>query len=285
MSRAFPSPNDLSGPIPPELGRLAKLSVLALGSNGLTGPIPPELGNLASLERLHLFDNDLSGSVPPELSNLDSLRVFELAGTGVCVPGVGRLVRWIVGMESFGGSYCNESDVAVLESLHESTGGPNWLNSAGWLSGPRAECVARRWGRSPRPCHDARSHGQRPGGRTSIRFGGTDRVDRVADRRQRCARRPPTGFADEAFPFGAALLGHGCLLSGGRYVPGVAGRCRVARGDGHRVRTVIGARRARQTVPNDGRPELGQQRRLADRRAPGRMAWRLDRRCGTCPTA
>ena len=138
-SPVFPSPNDLSGPIPPELGRLANLTVLALGSNRLTGRIPPELGGLASLEWMYLFDNDLSGPVPPELGDLGSLRVLQLAGTQLCVPGVGRLVRWIDGMESFSGSYCNESDAAVLGSLHESAGGPDWLNSAGWLGGPALE--------------------------------------------------------------------------------------------------------------------------------------------------
>ena len=135
-SPRLPAPNDLSGPIPPELGRLANLTELALGSNRLTGRIPPELGSLANLERLYLFDNDLSGPVPPELGDLGRLMVLQLAGTEVCVPGVGRLVRWIGGMDSFTGSYCNESDAAVLGSLYESTGGPDWVNSAHWLGGP-----------------------------------------------------------------------------------------------------------------------------------------------------
>ena len=135
-SPRLPAPNDLSGPIPPELGRLANLTELALGSNRLTGRIPPELGSLANLERLHLFDNDLSGPLPPELGDLGRLIVLQLAGTEVCVPGIGRLVRWIKGMDSFNGSYCNESDATALESLYESTGGPDWVNSTGWLGGP-----------------------------------------------------------------------------------------------------------------------------------------------------
>ena len=42
----FLSDNQLSGPIPPALGRLAELGYLYLDENGLTGEIPRELGNL-----------------------------------------------------------------------------------------------------------------------------------------------------------------------------------------------------------------------------------------------
>ena len=136
--------NELTGRIPPELGRLANLESLGLGSaspqfpepNELTGPIPPELGRLSNLERLYLFDNDLSGPLPPELSELGSLTVLLTGGNDICVPGVGRFVRWIDGMRSFDGSYCNESDAAVLESLHESAGGGGWINSSGWRGSP-----------------------------------------------------------------------------------------------------------------------------------------------------
>ncbi len=59
--------NDLSGAIPPGLGRLAELRVLSLGANRLTGSIPPELGRLAKLHDLWLAKNRLTGSVPPEM--------------------------------------------------------------------------------------------------------------------------------------------------------------------------------------------------------------------------
>ena len=58
--------NELSGPIPPELGNLSYLGVLSLGGNQLSGPIPPELGNLANLEHLYLSGNKLTGCVPAE---------------------------------------------------------------------------------------------------------------------------------------------------------------------------------------------------------------------------
>ena len=56
------SSNNLAGPIPPEFGRLTRLTGLSrYTDNNLSGRIPSELGNLASLGTLNLYDNDLSG--------------------------------------------------------------------------------------------------------------------------------------------------------------------------------------------------------------------------------
>ena len=73
LREVFLSLNNLSGPIPPELGGLANLTWLSLSRNHLSGPIPPELGNLASLTTLGLGGNALEGPIPPELGNLASL--------------------------------------------------------------------------------------------------------------------------------------------------------------------------------------------------------------------
>ncbi len=81
--------NQLSGPIPLELGQLTYLEVLELGqrldstrmvfiTNQLSGTIPPELGQLAHLQRLHLEDNQLSGVIPPELGQLTHLQSLSL---------------------------------------------------------------------------------------------------------------------------------------------------------------------------------------------------------------
>ena len=74
--------NQLSGPIPAELGDLANLEWLDLGRNALTGSIPPELAKLTNLETLDLAygENALSGSIPPELGNLTNLTWLRLAG-------------------------------------------------------------------------------------------------------------------------------------------------------------------------------------------------------------
>ena len=79
--------NELSGPIPPELGQLTNLESLALSWNQLSGPIPPELGRLTDLESLYLADNQLSGSIPVELGNLTALANLSIdGGTGLCLP-------------------------------------------------------------------------------------------------------------------------------------------------------------------------------------------------------
>ena len=71
------SNNNLTGRIPPELGKLTALEVLHLHTNQLSGRIPPEIGQLTSLTTLHLYDNQLSGPIP-DLSSLTSLTALRL---------------------------------------------------------------------------------------------------------------------------------------------------------------------------------------------------------------
>ena len=47
--------------------------MLWLDNNDLSGPIPVELGNLANLWLLNLRDNRLTGTIPAELGDLPSL--------------------------------------------------------------------------------------------------------------------------------------------------------------------------------------------------------------------
>ena len=64
------------------------IPVLSLRDNQLSGPIPSELGNLDNLEWLILDSNQLSGSIPSELGNLDNLRALSLGNNQFsgCVP-------------------------------------------------------------------------------------------------------------------------------------------------------------------------------------------------------
>ena len=77
--------NNLVGPIPPELGNLAKLETLVL-VDSLTGPVPSELGRLGNLQTLALAGPGLTGSIPPELGQLANLETFILAITGLTGP-------------------------------------------------------------------------------------------------------------------------------------------------------------------------------------------------------
>ena len=86
--------NGLSGSIPPELGKLARLAQLDFRFNNLSGSIPSELGGLVSLERMEVRHNHLSGSIPPELGNLSRLEVLFLENnrlTGPIPPELGDL--------------------------------------------------------------------------------------------------------------------------------------------------------------------------------------------------
>ena len=68
--------NQLTGPIPPELGGLTNLEELSLTVNQLTGTVPPELGSIVNLEELSFADNRLTGAIPPELGRLSPLRLL-----------------------------------------------------------------------------------------------------------------------------------------------------------------------------------------------------------------
>ena len=88
--------NQLSGPIPPELGNLSELTWVSLGNNRISGPIPPELDNLDELKSLDLSSNDLTGGIPPELGNLTeltTLSVWRSGLTGRIPPELGRLAN------------------------------------------------------------------------------------------------------------------------------------------------------------------------------------------------
>ncbi len=78
--------NKLTGPILPELGKLANLTTLDFNANNLSGGIPPELGGLAKLTDLSLDSNDLSGPIPPELGGLSNLTLLWLAGNELTGP-------------------------------------------------------------------------------------------------------------------------------------------------------------------------------------------------------
>ena len=92
--------NQLSGPIPSELGLLANLHVLRLHNNQLSGPVPAELGRLTNLERLVLEENQLSGPVPAELGRLTNLERLELTGNQLSGPIPAELGR-LTNLEDF----------------------------------------------------------------------------------------------------------------------------------------------------------------------------------------
>ncbi|KAK9127955.1 hypothetical protein Syun_016752 [Stephania yunnanensis] len=59
---------NLTGPIPPSITNLKKLTFLRLDYNSLTGPVPAFLSELRNLNSLRLSNNKLSGNIPESLS-------------------------------------------------------------------------------------------------------------------------------------------------------------------------------------------------------------------------
>ncbi|KAB2627606.1 LRR receptor-like serine/threonine-protein kinase [Pyrus ussuriensis x Pyrus communis] len=68
--------NSFSHDIPPEIGRLRKLQVLALYNNSLSGEIPTNLSGCSELNYIYIGGNLLEGSVPKELGTLSKLKEF-----------------------------------------------------------------------------------------------------------------------------------------------------------------------------------------------------------------
>ena len=77
------SGGELTGLVPPPLGRLTGLEGLDLSGNGLTGEIPSSFEDLRSLEILGLNDNELEGEIPSWLGNLSSLSTLRLDENGL----------------------------------------------------------------------------------------------------------------------------------------------------------------------------------------------------------
>ena len=136
--------NNLSGPMPPEIGNLVELTSLWLRGNRLTGTVPPELGNLTQLENLLLDDNRLWGELPRSMTALTHLYLFNsLNNSGLCAPDDAEFQEWLQtippGFAQF--HICipesvtpDAGDLAVLTAFYNATDGDNWDDNTNWLS-------------------------------------------------------------------------------------------------------------------------------------------------------
>ena len=95
--------NGLTGPIPPEIGRLANLQQLLVEDNHLTGSIPPELGQLGDLRELSIHSTELSGPLPLSLSDVP-LSYFLYYDTQLCVPADAGFRAWLQTIQTHRGT-------------------------------------------------------------------------------------------------------------------------------------------------------------------------------------
>mmetsp|Transcript_8036 Transcript_8036/g.17942 ORF Transcript_8036/g.17942 Transcript_8036/m.17942 type:complete len:515 (-) Transcript_8036:136-1680(-) len=86
--------NDITGPIPTQLGGITTLKSLSLTSNELDGQIPSELAALTNMAQMFFYRNKLTGAIPTEIASLTKLETFmvhenDLTGAmpnGMCKP-------------------------------------------------------------------------------------------------------------------------------------------------------------------------------------------------------
>ena len=74
------SSNNLSGELPVTMGNPGNLQlVLDVSNNRLTGGLPSQLGNLVKLETLNLSHNDFNGSIPSSFASMVSLSALDVS--------------------------------------------------------------------------------------------------------------------------------------------------------------------------------------------------------------
>eukprot|EP00934_Nitzschia_sp_Nitz4_P001826 Nitzschia sp. Nitz4//scaffold248_size28759//25809//27806//NITZ4_008112-RA/size28759-processed-gene-0.14-mRNA-1//1//CDS//3329544001//1826//frame0 len=89
---------NMTGTIPPELGKLEELDLLFMFRNNLRGTIPTEIGKLAGVEIVYLHENQLSGPIPEEIEDLIKTEELYLYGnhlTGTIPNSLGKLVDMV----------------------------------------------------------------------------------------------------------------------------------------------------------------------------------------------
>mmetsp|Transcript_46132 Transcript_46132/g.68729 ORF Transcript_46132/g.68729 Transcript_46132/m.68729 type:complete len:612 (-) Transcript_46132:873-2708(-) len=81
LDRLLLGETKISGPIPSEIGNLAKLVSIRFARGSLISSIPTEIGRLGSLRIMEVHENELTGSIPTEIGKLSQhLELLSLHG-------------------------------------------------------------------------------------------------------------------------------------------------------------------------------------------------------------
>ena len=114
--------NELTGPIPPNIGTLWSLKHLSLTDNDLSGAIPAKFGRLEDLEHLNVSGNaQMAGPLPAALTNLDRLEVLLASETDLCAPP--EIEDWLRGIPTRDVTSCPEPATAVAYLMQAASSG------------------------------------------------------------------------------------------------------------------------------------------------------------------
>jgi len=83
--------NQLSGTLPPQIGKLNNLNTFAVSNNRISGTVPTQVGDMSILRRIELQENSLSGSMPDAFGTLRHLVYWDTYGnmlTGDLPPSI-----------------------------------------------------------------------------------------------------------------------------------------------------------------------------------------------------
>ncbi|XP_012476096.1 probable LRR receptor-like serine/threonine-protein kinase At1g63430 isoform X2 [Gossypium raimondii] len=132
--------NQLTGPIPPELGNLSGVTKLNLQSNRLTGSLPAELGNLENLQELILDRNKLQGTVPAASNSAFSAKMHGMYASRSNLTGLCRSSRLKVVDVSY--NYLVGSIPKCLTNLPNASFQGNCLRDKDVKQRPSTQCGA-----------------------------------------------------------------------------------------------------------------------------------------------
>jgi hypothetical protein len=113
--------NQLSGPIPAELGNLARMSTLRLELNQLSGRVPAALGNLRALEMFWAHNNQLTGFEPPAIGGMTYIETLDFRENALDQAAIDELVAQIHAARN---NYI-KSNIEILINLDPGPSGNN----------------------------------------------------------------------------------------------------------------------------------------------------------------
>ena len=114
--------NQLTGPIPESFARLEVLRSLRMHNNALSGPLPDSMGALGELQELWVGNNpELTGPLPADLPELRQLESLKAGGTGLCAPDDEEFLEWLAGVPFHRVARCKGAAAYLTQSVQSRT--------------------------------------------------------------------------------------------------------------------------------------------------------------------